>query len=193
MVSTVEQSTVRIPLHRPSVGEMFFFFISGAIVSVPFALVFESLANVLPVSVPSPYNEVLAIALIAPLVEEFGKGYPLFYRHGETKKSLMNIGFLVGFGFGLTELFEYVLILHVPVIVRVPGLFFHAFTTSILAYGIANKKPVTFYVLAVFLHFVYNMIAIFDTSGYLFLTAFLLAGCIFLYLYQKTPQEQIPY
>jgi hypothetical protein len=94
----------------------------------------------------------------------------------------MNLAFLVGLGFGLTELFEYVLILNVSVIVRLPFLFFHAFTTSILAYGVANKKPIAFYVLAVF-----------DTSGHLFLIAFLLAGCVFFYLYQKTPQEQIPY
>jgi hypothetical protein len=172
---------------------MLFFFISGAIISVPFALVFESLASALPVSIPSPYNEVLAIAIVAPLVEEFGKGYPLFYRHGETKKSLMNLGFLVGLGFGLTELFEYVLILNVPVIVRLPFLFFHAFTTSILAYGVANKKPISFYLLAVFLHFANNMVAIFDTSGHLILIPFLLAGCVFFYLYHKTPQEQIPY
>jgi hypothetical protein len=192
-MSTVEQQHVGIPLHRPSVREMLFFFISGAIVSVPFALVFESLASALPVSISPPYNEVLAIAVIGPLVEEFGKGYPLFYRHGETKKSLMNLGFLVGLGFGLTELFEYVFILNVSVIIRVPFLFFHAFTTSILAYGVANKKPIPFYLFAVFLHFVNNMIAIFDTSGRLFLIAFLLAGYVFFYLYRKTPQEQIPY
>jgi hypothetical protein len=192
-MSDVERSHVRIPLHRPSVGEMLFFFLSGVIVSVPFALVFENLAIALPLSIPSPYNEVLAIAIIVPLVEEFGKGYPLFYRHGETKKSLMNLGFLVGLGFGLTELLEYVLILNVPIIIRVPFLFFHAFTTSILAYGVANKKPIAFYLLAVFLHFANNMIAIFDTTGHLFLIPFLLAGCLFFYLYDKTPQEQIPY
>jgi RsiW-degrading membrane proteinase PrsW (M82 family) len=192
-MSTIEQPHVRIPLHRPSAREMLFFFVSGAIVSVPFAMVFESLANFVPASIPSPYNDVLVTAIIVPLVEEFGKGYPLFFRHGETKKSLMNLGFLVGLGFGLTELFEYVLILHVPIIVRLPGLFFHAFTTSILAYGIANKKAITFYALAVLLHFGYNMITIFDTSGVLPLTAFLLATYVFAHLYQKTPQEQIPY
>jgi len=192
-MSTVEQPHVRIPLHKPSAGEMLFFFISGAIISVPFALVFETLAGALPVSISSPYNEVLAIAIIGPLVEEFGKGYPLFYRHGETKKSLMNLGFLVGLGFGLTELFEYVLILNVSVFIRLPFMFFHAFTTSILAYGVANKKSIAFYLLAVFLHFANNMIAIFDTSGHLFLLAFFLAGFVFFYLYRKAPQEQIPY
>jgi hypothetical protein len=192
-MSTVEQSHVRIPLHRPSAGELLFFFISGAIVSVPFALVFETLASALPVSISWPYNEVLAVAIIGPLVEEFGKGYPLFYRHGETKKSLMNLGFLVGLGFGFTELLEYVLILNVSVFVRVPFLFFHAFTTSILAYGVANKRPVAFYLLAVFLHFANNMVAIFDTSGFLVLMPFLLTGYVFFYLYRKTPQEQIPY
>jgi hypothetical protein len=136
---------------------------------------------------------VLAVAIIGPLVEEFGKGYPLFYRHGETKKSLMNLGFLVGLGFGFTELLEYVLILNVSVFVRVPFLFFHAFTTSILAYGVANKRPVAFYLLAVFLHFANNMVAIFDTSGFLVLMPFLLTGYVFFYLYRKTPQEQIPY
>jgi RsiW-degrading membrane proteinase PrsW (M82 family) len=192
-MSTVEESHVRIPLHMPSAGEMLFFFVSGAIVSVPFALVFETLASALPSSISSPYNEVFAIAIVAPFVEEFGKGYPLFYRHGETKKSLMNLGFLVGLGFGFTELLEYVFILGVPLLVRVPFLFFHAFTTSILAYGVANKKSLAFYLLAVFLHFANNMVAIFDTSGFLVLMPFLLAGYIFFYLYRKTPEEQIPY
>jgi len=193
-VSTVEQSHVRIPLHKPSAWEMLFFFISGAIISVPFAYVFENiLPSSIPASIPYPYDAVLAIGIIAPLVEEFGKGYPLFYRHGETKKSLMNLGFLVGLGFGLIELLEYVLLLNIPVLVRLPGLIFHAFTTSILAHGIANKKPLTFYALAVLLHFTWNMGAIFDSTGLLSITAFLLAGYIFLYLYQKTPQEQIPY
>jgi hypothetical protein len=191
-MSTTEEAHVRIPLHMPSAGEMLFFFVSGAIVSVPFALVFETLASALQVSI-SPYNQVVAIAIVAPFVEEFGKGYPLFYRHGETKKSLMNLGFLVGLGFGFTELLEYVLILGVPLLVRVPFLFFHAFTTAILAYGVANKKPVVFYLVAVFLHFANNMVAIFDTSGFLVLMPFLLAGYVFFYLYHKTPQEQIPY
>lgn len=193
-MSIIEQLHVRIPLHKPSAGEMLFFFISGAIISVPFAFVFESLLpSSFPALIPSPYNAVLTLGIIAPLVEEFGKGYPLFYRHGETKKSLMNLGFLVGLGFGFVELLEYVLLLNIPVVVRLPGLFFHAFNTSILACGIANKKPLTFYALAFLLHFIWNMGAIFDNSGLVFITAFLLAGYFFMYLYQRTPQEQIPY
>jgi RsiW-degrading membrane proteinase PrsW (M82 family) len=48
---------------------------------------------------PSFEAEVLVIAVLAPLIEESAKAYPLFYRHGESQKSSWTMGLLVGFGF----------------------------------------------------------------------------------------------
>lgn len=188
-----QQGRVTIPLHRPGLEEKLFFLTSGIIVSIPFATVFESLATVLSPFLTEPYAAILAVAIIAPFIEEFGKAYPLFYRHGETRKSIMNLGFLVGLGFGITELLEYVLILNVPVIARLPGVLFHAANTSTVAYGIANKKPAQFYLVAVALHFSYNMAALFDPSQTLILIIFLSTVYLFWHLYRKTPEALIPY
>jgi RsiW-degrading membrane proteinase PrsW (M82 family) len=192
-MSLIDQGKVTIPFHRPSLEEKLFFFFSGIIVSIPFATVFESLATVLSPSLTEPYAAILAVAIIAPLVEEFGKAYPLYYRHGETKKSIMNLGFLVGLGFGITELLEYVVILDVPVLARLPGVLFHAANTSTVAYGIANKKPIQFYLIAVAFHFLFNMAAMFDPSQILIYLSFLLTVYLFWYLYSKTPETLIPY
>jgi RsiW-degrading membrane proteinase PrsW (M82 family) len=170
---------------------MLFFLVSGAIISVPFALTFESLTFLNTVLDVSAF---LSIAVLAPLIEEFGKAYPLFFRHGETKKSMMTLGFLVGLGFGITEFFEYVLISHVFFVFRLPGLFFHAFTSSIVGYGIANKKPVPFYLLAVSLHFSFNAVILFGTYELLLLIAvFFVSLYLFISLYLRTPEEFIPY
>jgi len=47
-----------------------------------------------------------------------------------------------------------------PVVFRLPGLFFHPASTAIAAYGIATKRPLIFYALAVALHFANNFLAI---------------------------------
>lgn len=57
----------------------------------------------------------------------------------------------------VTEFFFYVLDQGAPVIVRLPLIFFHAASASIIAYGIATKKPVRYYMLAVFLHLANNI------------------------------------
>lgn len=81
-----------IPLHKPSRKELAFFFISGILVSVPMALFFS---NVYPyVSV------IISTALFAPFVEELAKVFPLFYRHGETERSIVTLGVLIGLGLG---------------------------------------------------------------------------------------------
>lgn len=188
-ISVTEQGTVTIPLHKPGLKEKLFFFGSGIIVSIPLAVFFENLAL-------SPIVQlnisVLTIVIIAPIIEEFGKAYPLFYRHGETKKSIMTLGFLVGLGFGITEFLEYVFILDVPAIFRLPGIFFHATSTSIVAYGIANKKSTTFYLIAVALHFSNNVAALFAPFESLILIIFVLTLYSWWYLYQKTPETFIP-
>jgi RsiW-degrading membrane proteinase PrsW (M82 family) len=105
----------------------------------------------------------------------------------------MNLGFLVGLGFGVTEFLEYVLIVGVSPIFRLPGIFFHAANTSLVAYGIANKKSATFYLVAVALHFSYNIAALFDPFQFLILIIFLLTLLLFGYLYQETPETLIAY
>lgn len=189
-MSTAEQGRVTIPLHKPGLKEKLFFFSSGIIVSIPLASFFE---NLFASQLAPNYALVLTIAVLAPIIEEFGKAYPLFYRHGETKKSIMTLGFLVGLGFGIIEFLEYVLILHVPFIIRLPGIFFHAASTSIVGYGIANKKPAVFYLTAVALHFSNNVAALYAPYEPLMLIIFTAALYLWWYLYQKTPETIIPY
>jgi RsiW-degrading membrane proteinase PrsW (M82 family) len=141
-----------IPLHKPSVKELIFFFASGILVSIPFALFFSNLYPLFPAA--------LAVILVAPFVEELAKVFPLFYRHGETERSLVTLGILIGLGFGISEFFLYVFILDVPWIVRIPGVIFHASSAAVTAYGIAKKKPLGYYLTAVVLHASNNFFAV---------------------------------
>jgi len=143
--------------HRPGIKEKLFFLFSGIVVSAPFPFLVTSLVSyALLRDLPQFWALFLAVAFIGPLVEEFAKAYPLFFRHGETEKSLMTLGFLTGLGFGITEFFFYVLMLHAPIPLRLPGVLFHATNTTIIAYGIAKNKSFPFYLLTVALHFSYN-------------------------------------
>ena len=72
--------------------------------------------------------------IFAPFIEEFAKVFPLYYRHGETERSIMNLAVLTGLEFGVTEFVLYVFTLGVPFISRIPGLIFHASSTGITAY-----------------------------------------------------------
>ncbi len=141
-----------IPLHKPSRKELSFFFISGILVSVPMALFFSNVYPYVPV--------IISTALIAPFVEELAKVFPLFYRHGETERSIVTLGVLIGLGFGISEFFLYVVFLHVPPIARVPGVIFHASSASITAYGIAKKNPLPYYLISVALHAANNFFAL---------------------------------
>jgi RsiW-degrading membrane proteinase PrsW (M82 family) len=140
-----------IPLHKPSLKELIFFFSSGILVSIPFALFFSNFYPFFPGA--------LAVILVAPFVEELAKVFPLFYRHGETERSLVTLGILIGLGFGISEFFLYVVILDVPWIVRIPGVIFHASSAAITAYGIAKKKPLPYYLTSVLLHATNNFFA----------------------------------
>jgi RsiW-degrading membrane proteinase PrsW (M82 family) len=140
-----------IPRHNPSSNELVFFFISGIVVSIPFALFFEQLSSVVP--------KILSIALLAPFIEELAKIFPLFYRHGETERSIVNLGILLGLGFGISELFIYVALSGVPLIVRIPAVIFHASSAGITAYGIAKKNPLPYYLISAALHVGINFIA----------------------------------
>ena len=178
--------------HRPDLKEKLLFLISGIIVSIPITLLFGSLSQNFYNGLPVFYATLLSIVVFTPFIEEFAKAFPLFYRHGETERSIFILGFLVGFGFGLTEFFIYIFVIGAPIIERIPGLFFHAASTSIIAYGIARKQPVFYYLIAVGLHFLNNFSALFD-AGFIgfFIANF---GAYYLsYTFYKRTTEKIIY
>ena len=159
----MKKSEATISLHRPSVNEMLFFLLSGAIVSVPLTLFVEqNFGSPLLAGFSGFDVTLITIALFAPFVEEFSKVFPLFYRHGETQRSIFNLALFVGLGFGIVEFFTYVVAFGPQVIpARIPGLFFHPASASISAYGIATKRPLPYYLAAVGLHFSNNFFAVF--------------------------------
>ncbi len=106
-----------IPLHKPSNRELAFFFASGILVSIPFAAFFESLF-------PAGLSASFLIVVLAPFIEELAKVFPLFYRHGETERSIVTLGILMGLGFGIAEFFEYVFLIGVPPLSGYRALFF---------------------------------------------------------------------
>ena len=93
-----------IPIHKPSNRELAFFFASGILVSIPFAAFFESLF-------PAGLSAAFLIVVLAPFIEELAKVFPLFYRHGETERSIVTLGILMGLGFGIAEFSEYVFLI----------------------------------------------------------------------------------
>lgn len=120
--------------------------------SIPFATFFESL-------VPAGFSIALLVIVLAPFVEELAKVFPLFYRHGETERSLVTLGLLIGLGFGVAEFFEYIFLAGAPVIGSIPHLIFHASSATITAYGIAKKNPLPYFLIAVSLHITNNFFA----------------------------------
>jgi RsiW-degrading membrane proteinase PrsW (M82 family) len=152
-VKTEQQRQCVIPIHKPTQRELAFFFASGILVSIPFAVFFESL-------VPTAFSAALLIVVLAPFIEELAKVFPLFYRHGETERSLVTLGLLIGLGFGFAEFFEYVFYIGSPLIASLPHIIFHASSATIAAYGIAKKNPLPYFLLAVSLHIANNFFAL---------------------------------
>ena len=77
--------------------------------------------------------------------------------------------------------------LGVPVIDRIPGLFFHPASTAITAYGIAMRKTGRYYALAVGLRFANNLLAVVSSAQ----TSILITGITVLlsyHLYGKTQE-----
>jgi RsiW-degrading membrane proteinase PrsW (M82 family) len=149
-----------IPLHKPNADEKIFFYICGVIMSVPLTLFIYQYTDALLVGLNTFTVTLISAAFFAPFIEEFAKAYPLFYRHGETQRSIFNLALYVGFGFGLVEMLTYVFVVGAPLVDRLPGLLFHPASTSITAYGIATKRPIPFYMTAVALHFSNNFLAL---------------------------------
>jgi len=156
----MKQEEVVIRLHKPDTSEMLFFFLCGVITSVPLTLFIAQYANSLLVGFSAFYATLISAAVFSPFIEEFSKAFPLFYRHGETERSIVNLALFVGLGFGVVELLTYVFLLGYSPIVRLPGLFFHPASTSVTAYGIAKKRPLPFYAIAVAFHFSNNFLAL---------------------------------
>jgi RsiW-degrading membrane proteinase PrsW (M82 family) len=159
----MEKPRISIQMHKPGANELMFFLLSGAIVSVPLTLFIDQyFTGPLLIGVSGADIAVISVALFAPFIEEFSKVFPLFYRHGETQRSIFSLALCVGLGFGIVEFITYV-VNYGPQIIpaRIPGLFFHPASTSITAYGIATKRPVQFYLVAVGLHLANNLLAVF--------------------------------
>ncbi len=187
-----EQKAV-IQVHKPDVKEKLFFFLSGVLVSVPFTLFFSDFTDTLCVALPFFFAQVCSVVIFAPFIEEAAKVFPLFYRHGETERSIMTLAILIGLGFGATEFVLYVFTLGSPLINRIPGIIFHASSAGITSYGIAKKKPIPFYLVAVSLHLGNNLFALLGTelsviAGLsILVTAYLLAWR----LYRRTSETMI--
>jgi hypothetical protein len=104
----------------------------------------------------------------------------------------VTLGLLIGLGFGIAEFVEYVVFLGVPPLARIPGVVFHASSATITSYGIAKKKPVPYYLIAVFLHIGNNFFAItgdiFSLFGALLvlITVYLLA---WRYYHKASPEK----
>ncbi len=184
-----------IPIHRPKSSEMVFFFACGIIMSIPLTLVTATLADTLLTGLDTFTATLISTAIFAPFIEEFSKVLPLYYRHGETQRSILNLAIMVGLAFGIVELLEYVLLLGVPVVDRLPGLLFHPSSATVAAYGIATKRPVPFYLLAVALHFSANFLAI--VNPFPFFSASILIVALALYaawtFYGRTKEQVISY
>jgi RsiW-degrading membrane proteinase PrsW (M82 family) len=176
--------------HKPGFQEKIFFLISGIITSVPLTLFANLFTDSLCIGLPIFYAQICSIAIFTPFIEEFAKAYPLFYRHGESVQSLFILGFLVGLGFGFAEFLLYVFTYNQPWFVRFPGLFFHACSTSIVAYGIKIGKSWLFYIIAVVLHFSINFAALISELWIIATIALSLSYYLSWYLYQRTQQMQ---
>ncbi len=156
-MSEVLENHIVIKLHRPSIYEKLFFLTSGIIISVPFTFFLETLADQYFLYIPKFYFTIFTVAILAPLIEEFAKAYPLFFRHGETERSILILGLLVGLGFGLSEFFVYIFVYGAPIYSRISGIIFHASNTSIVAYGVAKRRILLFYFISVFFHSIINL------------------------------------
>lgn len=136
------------------------FFIQGLIGSAILTLIFESLARSFLVDFfRTEVAGFILLVIVAPIVEEYFKIYPLLRRKNENKASIIIYGFFIGLGFGLSEFFIYVFVANVPFLIRLPGLFFHAASASIAANGIVRGDLMKYYLIAVFLHAMVNFFA----------------------------------
>ena len=96
-----------LSFHKPDLKEKIFYLLSGLLVSVPFTVFFSDFSDSLCSFMPILFAQVCAVAIFAPFIEEFAKVFPLFYRHGETERSIENLGILTGLGLKLTRIHRF--------------------------------------------------------------------------------------
>ena len=160
----MENNKKSIEIHKPDLDEKVFFFGMGVTISVPLTLFVYQYSDLLLVGLDPFLIAFFSRVIFAPFVEEFAKAYPLFYRHGETERTIFDLSLIVGLGFGIVEFLTYIFVLEVPIIFRIPGILFHPASTSIIGYGIAKKKSIQFYFVAVILHLLNNFISLTFTN-----------------------------
>ncbi|MFQ6124881.1 MAG: hypothetical protein ACE5R6_09815 [Candidatus Heimdallarchaeota archaeon] len=81
------------------------------------------------------------------------------------------------------------MVLDTPIYLRLPSLFFHAASTSITTYGIATKRSLRFYLIAVALHALYNFSAFFSFFWYIGgIVAVIISYFLSWRLYRKTSE-----
>ncbi|MCW4053808.1 MAG: PrsW family intramembrane metalloprotease [Candidatus Bathyarchaeota archaeon] len=190
----MKKREIAIKLHKPDASEMIFFFLCGVVISVPLTLFIYQYTDSLLVGFTSSTIALISRAFFAPFIEEFAKAYPLFYRHGETQRSIFNLAVLVGLGFGLVELATYVSVIGIPIEYRLHGIFFHPASTAVTAYGIATKQPLPFYLIAVFFHFANNYLSLTLTNSLQLLSSIsVVATTVFVswLLYSRTKEKII--
>ena len=167
-----------IHTHKPDLNEKVFFFGCGVTISVPLTLFIYQYTDLLLIGLNPFIIALFAQVIFAPFIEEFAKSYPLFYRHGETERAIFNLSLIVGLGFGIVEAFTYIFVLKVPLIYRLPGIFFHPASTAITGYGIAKKRPIPYYLIAVMFHLANNFISLTNSSS-LIGSILIVSGCVF--------------
>ena len=94
-MTILQEGETVVQSHRPSLGEKLFFLASGIVVSIPIAFFFEPSIAFLRQFFPNLQGfqaEILLVVVLAPMIEEFAKAYPLFYRHGESQRVLSRSG-----------------------------------------------------------------------------------------------------
>jgi RsiW-degrading membrane proteinase PrsW (M82 family) len=156
----MERSEKIIKIHKPNLDEKVFFFGMGVTISVPLTLFVYQYTDILLLGLDPFLIAFFSRVIFAPFVEEFAKVYPLFYRHGETEKAIFDLSLIVGLGFGIVEFFTYIFVLEVPLIFRIPGVLFHPASTAIIGYGVAKKRPMPYYLIAVMLHLTNNFVSL---------------------------------
>lgn len=178
--------------HEPILKEKLFFLFSGAFISTPFPLILTSISEHFLTDSHGFWLSIIPACLVAPIVEEFAKAYPLFYRHGESEKSLFKLGFLTGLGFGVAEFLLYVFFYHVSPLIRLPALLFHATNTSIVAYGISINQALKYYLIAISFHFLNNFTSNFGILWYIGgISATLSSYILAIYLRNRTTDRII--
>jgi hypothetical protein len=153
-----EQANMTVPIHRPKNREELLFLLSGVILSIPVSAFIYTFSDYVLLLLPGASAALVSSGLLAPS-SKFSRAYPLFFRHAETERSIFILGFLVGCGSGLAEFAEYIIFFNAPIIVRLPGILFHASSTSIVAFGICGKMALPSYLIAVALHMPNNLFA----------------------------------